>query len=144
LRHVATERPLVVVIDDFHAADRVSILLLVFLARTLTDAGVVLIGTYRDAEAALSTDLVAPLAELARAGNRLALRGLGASDVGRLIEGRAHARPSPAFVAHILGVTDGNPFYIDEILRLLASEKRLDSVDVVPHFAVPDGIRDTV
>ena len=45
-------RPLTVVVDDLHAADAPSMLLLRFLAHELRDARIVIIATYRDAESA--------------------------------------------------------------------------------------------
>ena len=47
-------QPLVLVLDDLHAADHASILLLDFLARELRCAAVLLVGCYRDVEAHMS------------------------------------------------------------------------------------------
>jgi predicted ATPase len=52
LRERAAERPLAVVVDDLHWADVSSLRLLVFLARQLHDAAILVIGTYRDLEVA--------------------------------------------------------------------------------------------
>ncbi|HEY6559195.1 MAG TPA: ATP-binding protein [Polyangiaceae bacterium] len=50
LRSLATERPLVLVLDDLHAADAPSLLLLLLLARELARSGILVVGAYRDAE----------------------------------------------------------------------------------------------
>jgi predicted ATPase len=50
VRTRATQRPLVIVIDDLHWADVSSLRLVVFLARQLHDAAALVIGTYRDVE----------------------------------------------------------------------------------------------
>jgi len=146
LRCAASRRPLVVIVDDFHVADRASALLLAFLARTLADCPVLFIGTYRDHEARASEDLVEPLAELARHARRLTLRGLAAKDVTLLIENAAGRRPSHRLVTSIHGVTDGNPFFVDEILRLLASQGRLGEASdaTTPSLGIPDGVREAV
>src|SRR6185295_1599161 len=51
LERLAAQQPLVLVLDDLHAADEPSLLLLEFLARDLRNAAVLVIGTYREVEA---------------------------------------------------------------------------------------------
>ena len=51
-RVAATERPLLVVLDDLHAADEPSLLLLRFLAGAIGDSRVLVLGAYRDTETA--------------------------------------------------------------------------------------------
>ena len=50
LAAAAAERPLLVTLDDIHAADEPSLLLLRFLGQALADARVVLLASYRDGE----------------------------------------------------------------------------------------------
>jgi tetratricopeptide (TPR) repeat protein len=142
LREVSDRRPQVIVIDDLHAADHASQLLLVFLARTLIDCGVLLVGTHRDPGIGHESD--GPLAELCRHARRLSLRGLAMREVGRLIEHTALVAPSTALLARIHSVTDGNPFFVDEILRLLCT-KGLSVVEpgTIP-LGIPDGVRGAV
>jgi tetratricopeptide (TPR) repeat protein len=145
LRALATSVPLVVVIDDLHAADRASLLLLGFLARTLRDAKVLLVATYRDPEAFLTMDVAQPLAEIGRQSRQLSLFGLPAPEVGHLIHQAAGQAPSDALVSRIHRITDGNPFFVDEIVRLLASEGRFDlKTDSQILARIPDGIREAV
>jgi len=137
--------PTVVVIDDLQSADLASILLLTFLARHLRDARILLVGTFRQPAAALKPDHASALADLGRQGRSLPLQGLSAGDVGDLIEGTAGRTPSPSFVSRIHGVTDGNPFFVDEIVRLLVAEGRFDSnADTAGGFLIPDGVREAV
>ncbi len=60
LRALATRRPLAIVLDDLHAADPPSLLLLLLLARELARCSILVIGAYRDAELRLTpgTELV--------------------------------------------------------------------------------------
>jgi len=65
LRLVSTYRPLLVLLEDLHAADLPSLLLLRFVARNLNDAGILIVATYRDAElrqAGAHADLLGQLA----------------------------------------------------------------------------------
>ena len=51
LRNVADTEPLVLVLDDLHAADPSSLLLLEFVARELGGMRVLVLGCYRESEA---------------------------------------------------------------------------------------------
>lgn len=141
----ARRQPLVVIIDDLHAADRASLLLLAFLSRSLAHSAFLLVGTYRQVELRAADELLEPFAETARHARRLGLRGLGADDIAHLIEIASGERPSLALTSDVHRVTDGNPFYVDELLRLLAAEGRLCSTEPVSvSLAIPDGVQDAV
>jgi tetratricopeptide (TPR) repeat protein len=144
LRERSAADPVVVIVDDLHAADRASLLLLAFLARALAEAGVLLVGTYRDLEVDVLADLVEPLAELGRHARRLSLRGLAADDVRALIEQLTQRRPSGELVAEIHAATAGNPFFVDEILRLMVLEGRTDGAHGSGALAIPDSVREAV
>ena len=76
MRGRAAQRPLVVVVDDLHWADVSSLRLMVFLARQLHDAAVLVIGTYRDVELAAGDHPARPLlAELAGQAEAVPARG---------------------------------------------------------------------
>ena len=142
LRSAAEDRPLVVVLDDLHAADRASVLLLDFAARVLVDAGVVLLATWREAEAAEREDLAPVLAGLARVGRTLPLRGLDREDLAAFVAARGDASDELVTAVHL--ATDGNPFYVDEVLRLLAAEGRLEAPGPLARLPLPDGVRDAI
>jgi len=145
LRALASEIPVVVVLDDLHLADQASLLLLAFAARTLRDARILLVGTFRDPEAFQSAERAQVLADVGRQSSRLALRGLSEHDVRHLIERAAGRTPSESFVSRIHRVTDGNPFFVDELVRLLAAEGRLDTTQTPgAAFRIPHGVREAV
>ena len=58
------ERPLVLVLEDLHAADEPSLLLLRFVARQLAVVRVLIVGTYRDVDPVMRQPLAATVAEL--------------------------------------------------------------------------------
>ena len=59
LKTAASFRPIVLVLDDLHWADRPSLLLLQFLSRLISDSCLLVVGCYRDME----LDRQHPLAE---------------------------------------------------------------------------------
>jgi hypothetical protein len=136
--------PLVLVLDDLHGADHPSLLLLGFLAAQLRDARLLVIGTYREAEARLDPQLAAALAKIIRHGRRLPLRGLRERDVGEVIERVAGERPERAVVEAIHHATEGNPFFVDELVRLLSAEGRLGDSEGDVLLRIPDGVRETI
>jgi eukaryotic-like serine/threonine-protein kinase len=141
----ASSRPLVIVLDDLHWADEPSLRLLQFLARGTGDAAVLVIGTYRDVELRRDHPLSQVLGELAgvQRASRVSLRGLHARDIGRYIEMTAGTEPSQTLVKAVHEQTEGNPFFLTEVVRLLASEGALDN-GAAPSQAIPEGVRDVV
>ena len=85
LKSAARRKPLVLVLDDLHWADYPSLLLLEFVARELTNARVMVIGTYRDVALSRQHPLSQTLGELTRERlfQRVLLRGLDSEDVRR-------------------------------------------------------------
>jgi DNA-binding SARP family transcriptional activator len=148
LVEAANTEPLVLVIDDLHAADEPSLLFLQFLAGQLRGAPVLIAGAYRDVELEPDTPLASVLAELARErGTRhLALAGLSEPEVGGLIRSCAGVRPPDRSVAAIHHGTEGNPLFVGEVVRLLSSEGRLETVgDTTPEvLRVPAGVREVI
>jgi ubiquinone/menaquinone biosynthesis C-methylase UbiE len=122
LRSRAGQRPLVLVLDDLHWADVSSLRMFVFLARQLHDA-VLVIGTYRDMEVTAGDHPARPLlAELAGQAELIRLTGLAADEVGQLIEKVCGEPPQPALIQAVHDRTAGNPFFAQQIARLLAAQ----------------------
>src|SRR5581483_1700034 len=117
-------RPLLLVFDDLHWADRASLLLLRHVANTLPGARICLLGTYRDAETMEVEGLRQLAADTARlpSARLIELQGLSESETERLLA-ECSALPLSPDVAHAVhSVTEGNPFFVHEIVRALASD----------------------
>ena len=147
LRNASGSRPLVIVLDDLHWADEPSLLLLKFVARNLSDTGLLVVGTYRDVELGRHHPLAKTLAELneIEQTRRVTLRGLDFSAIERFIEMTAGIAPPPGLAAAVHEQTEGNPFFLGEVVRLLASEQRLDPDGRGDwQLAIPQGVREVV
>ncbi len=140
LREASRVTPLVLVLDDLHAADEPSLLLLDFLAHELRDADILAIGTYRPLET--SGELIG---RLARDGHVIPLAGLGEPDVMRFIEERTGVASGPLARA-LYDATEGNPFFVEELLRLLVAEGLLERPGALlsGEVPVPDSVREAI
>jgi DNA-binding SARP family transcriptional activator len=142
---VGETAPVVLLLDDLHAADEPSLLLLEFLARSLGGAKVLVVGAYRDVDPPVRDPLSAALADLLRepVTRRLPLSGLGETDVARFIESIVGQVPAQELVEAISVETQGNPLFVGEIVRLLAAQGRLDVRDRSA-LEIPQSVRDVV
>ena len=127
LARAAWRVPLVVVLDDLHWADVSSLLLLQFVAREIAQNRLLVLGTHRDLVLACDHPLLQTLGNLARVDgcHRLALTGLSAAEVGAFVRGTSGVDPPAAVIDSIHRETDGNPFFVTELVRLLDDSAHL-------------------
>jgi tetratricopeptide (TPR) repeat protein len=144
LRAASETRPLVLIFDDLHAADTPSLLLLQFVARQLSRARVLVIATYRDVAPVPGDALTESLAELTRerATRRVTLHGVSRADVARIVGATTGLDPPEELTVAIHAETEGNPLFVAELARLLASEGALEVGARLP--AIPPGIREVI
>ncbi|MBB4909195.1 BTAD domain-containing putative transcriptional regulator [Actinophytocola algeriensis] len=112
----AARAGLVLVLDDLHAADPDSLLLLRYLAPTLATARVLVVVTSRPYDHLPA--VVAAVADLVRTpgGTQLRPAGLDAGAVTALVRTATVAPPPPGLVGRLVARTGGNPFFITEVL----------------------------
>lgn len=134
LAELASSAPLLLILDDLQWADRGTLLLLSFLLRSDRPGPLLVIGVYRDTELGRRSPLTAALAELQRAGavDRLRLRGLAEADVAALARSLLG---SDEVAPHVFARTDGNAFFVEEVLRGLCESDATE---------VPESVRQAV
>jgi DNA-binding SARP family transcriptional activator len=145
LKAVAAAQPLTLVLDDLHAADEPSLLLLQFVAREIGGSRLLIVGAYRDVDPSLTAPLTGTLAQLARepVTRTLALTGLRETDVARFIELAAPGRSAAALGPTVHAETEGNPLFVGEIVRLLAAEGRLEEPATEP-LQLPQSVKEVI
>lgn len=125
----AGEQPVVIVLDDLQWADTTSLRLLRFIASELSAPGVFIIGLFHEPGPS-DEALGAALADLVRRPgvDRLGLVGLGPAEVSELVRLETAVGPDDLGAASsaLHRRTGGNPFFVTELVRLLASERGLD------------------
>ena len=136
--------PVLLVLDDLHWADRGTLQLLRHVLRAQDAARVLIVGTCRDGEA--SAELVALLADLRRDRllQRLPLAGLDPHAVRALMAAHADRDVPCTLVRTVHAETDGNPFFVEEVVRHLLETGRWTDALTPGQIGVPEGIRDVL
>ncbi len=148
LRCAAEDRPLLIVIDDLQEADATTLQMLEFLTLEMERARLLVVGTFSSDEHETPPTLEGTLSSIAKHGHvsRRVLSGLQEDEIqvlGRQLLGR---QPAAELVRELEERSDGNPFYIKELLRLMpVAEPSSGESAIPPRFPdVPAVIRDRI
>jgi hypothetical protein len=127
LGRIARSAPLLLLLDDLQWADEGTLLLLNHLARSAAEMPVLMVGTYRDFEVDPASRLVRTLDELIRVHlvERITLGGLPQTAVAEMLCELSGKEPSEKVTAQIYTNTEGNPFFVEELVLHLVEQNRL-------------------
>ncbi|HVE95010.1 MAG TPA: AAA family ATPase [Acidimicrobiales bacterium] len=153
VRNASVGRPLVLLLDDLHWADKPTLLMLQYLVRNLRRERVLIVGTYRDVELDRTHPLADAVAALRREQlyERVLLRGLSTDEVKELIDSVDNQDSPRPFAELVHRETEGNPFFVAEILRNLVETGAITRVDgqwvgtaeqVIENL--PEGVREVI
>ncbi|UCB42552.1 MAG: AAA family ATPase [Dehalococcoidales bacterium] len=154
LSNAATTRPLLVVLEDLHNADKDTLEMLIYVARNLGGTRLMIVGTYRDVEVNRMHPLSATLAELRRivTFDRVLLRGLDINEVNRMLENIAGEAVPKGLTEAVHHQTEGNPLFVQEVIRylieigIISREKGhwFLTRDTSLELSIPEGLRDVI
>jgi DNA-binding SARP family transcriptional activator/tetratricopeptide (TPR) repeat protein len=156
LEYATIAGPVLLVLDDLHWADRPTLQLLQHVLRTRAASPIMVLGTYRETDLTRTRPLAEALADFRRERffERIALHGLAEDEIFALLEraathdiggaGRALARA-------LSDTTEGNPFFIEQILANLIDTGRLVLRDGrwvldsrVEDLGIPEGVVEAI
>lgn len=148
LANASSVEPVAVILDDLHWADKPSLLLLDFLAREARTSRLLVVGTYRDGNLGPRHPLRQLVDDLRGdpGFERIALGGLSPADVRELVEATSGAgidAGTTALAKFVERETEGNPFFIREVLRHLV-ESDVKSAATLEEIGLPDGVREVI
>jgi predicted ATPase len=117
----AQARPMVLMFDDVHWADKPTLLLLRHVIRSSRTASFTIVATYRESELGRTHPLAEMLITLRREPRvtRLVLRGLDVAHVSALVDSIIGPNAPSQLAQVVMDSTDGNPFFATEMLRHL-------------------------
>jgi len=145
--HLAGRRPVLLVLEDLHWADEMSLRLLSFLGRRAQRRPVLIVATVRDEDVASAPVLRRFLGELDR--DRLLstvrVAPLAREDTVRLVRALARAGSAEARTVHLAEqvwiASEGSPFVIVEVMRALQDGRSPDTSSALP---LPQRVRDVL
>lgn len=125
-RALATDSPLLLILDDLHWSDPASLDLLRFLARSIGVFPLLIVATYRSDEIPGDHPLAPLLPLLVREAEvaRLDLRRLDEGALRAFVVGRYHVpeQDAASLARYLIDRTEGNPLFMTELLRTLEEE----------------------
>ncbi len=156
LAAASRERPLVLVLEDLHWAGAPELMLLKHLVRSAEPMRLLVIGTYRDTDLSRTHPLTPMLADLRREAGveRVSLHGLDDAAVETLVAAVARHELDEALVALAHAIrreTEGNPFFIGEVIRHLSESGALFEEGgrwtyqgEIAALGIPEGVREVI
>jgi class 3 adenylate cyclase/tetratricopeptide (TPR) repeat protein len=150
---LADHAPVALLLDDLHWADQATLKLLLHLARHTRSSRIFILGAYRDVEINRRHPLEGTLRELDREGlmHRLRVRRLDQEGTAALMAATmGEEEISLEFSGLVYGRTEGNPFFVQQVMRVLVERgdvyregKRWER-KAVDAIEVPESVRSVI
>ena len=146
----AAIQPMMIVLEDLHWADESTILMLESVARRAERSALLVIGTYRDVDLVPGHPMLRGIEHLSRlvGTTRLSLKRMSASEVAEILKGLAGQEAPKGLVQLVFSETEGVPFFVEEVYRHFAEERRLTDANgkwlpevAIGEIEVPETVR---
>jgi len=156
--NISKEKPVILCLEDLHWADEGSIYLLYYLARNMQQTSMLILGTYRPEELIPMEKEPHHLTEVLQRMNReklfttMDIQTLTQDDVSKMISSLLDKEEIPeSFVKLIFKETQGNPFFVEEVVGSLLEDGLIDLDDKEWHLKldssklkIPSTIKDVI
>jgi DNA-binding SARP family transcriptional activator len=153
LQVLAAGRGLLLFIDDLQWADMGTLSLLHYILRHTRTERLLILATYRDVELARTHPLSSALVDWnrERLTSRLALQRLSPEETAAFVATLlGQASIAPGFAEIIYRETEGNPFFIEEVIKSLIEHGQIYRVGdrwqchQIPELWIPQSIREAI
>ena len=153
LQNLSAAKGLLFFIDDLHWADRGTLSLVHYLLRRVRNERVFILGGYREVELDRAHPLAASLVEWnrERLATRVQLGRLSKADCAELLAAMFEQEEiSVEFVDAIFKETEGNPFFIEEVIKSLVDQGQIYRQDRewqrgdIDDLAIPQSIKEAI
>ncbi len=141
LEWAAQDSGLLAIVDDLHWADTSSLRLLDYLVHEVGRTRLLLVGTYREPDVGRNPALLDVAGRLLRHDRceRVALEGLEADEITELVQSLTDGPVDAELAPSLLERTNGNPFFVKELIRYIDGHGALDAAPDSP--PVPENVR---
>lgn len=126
--------PLVIALDHLHRADRGSLCLLAHLAESVPASRLLVAAAFQSGAAAAETSAALARSEI----TRVELTGFAIQDIQALVKAMLHQDVGWSAAEELRARTEGNPFFLRELIKLADSQGCPDLPHTVP---VPASVR---
>jgi tetratricopeptide (TPR) repeat protein len=153
LKTLTSQEGLLLLIDDLHWVEHGTLALLHYVLRRLRGERLLVLGAYREVELDRSHPLAASLVEWNRERlvTRIQLSRLTSQDCSRLLSSMFGLdQVSEEFVQAIYQETEGNPFFIEEVIKALIEQGQIYRDDSgwgraeITELAIPQSIKEAI
>ena len=147
LRAAAHRQPLVILLDNLHAADRSALALLEYLCQQIAGVPILVVAAYRHAGFDRRNPLRSVITRLSRTRGceRLRLGGLAEGEVALLLSTHLGSPVPAPLVRAVYEQSEGSPLFVCEVASILAQpESRLVPTATSFQFHVPESLRDVI
>jgi class 3 adenylate cyclase len=157
LQQASADRPMLLTLDDLQWADTQTLALLKHVAAATADSALLVLAIYRESDLQRGHPLADAIADLRRLDGveRRVLRGLETDEVAELVSavaGLEMDRVGRRLANEVTQETDGNPFFIAELLRHLSEsgaiverhDGRSELRSSIADLGLPNSVRDVV
>lgn len=149
LTEACRSHPVLLILDDLHCADEATLSLMRDLARTAKQVPLLIVGTYQEADVGRGHPLSSTLADLRkeRLFERLDLPPLEHADVASMVAAWTGLTDGPALARAIHERTDGNPFFVEEVLRHLSETEAIGDLAKALRTVktgIPAGVKEVI
>ncbi|HEY1295046.1 MAG TPA: AAA family ATPase [Chloroflexota bacterium] len=127
IRALAERGPVLICLEDLHAADEATLQLFHYLARQTRRLALVLLATYRSDEAPADQPLAQTLAAMLRERlvQQVQLTSLGRRETDRMLSALLAGSPSEPLGESLYDTTGGNPFFIEQLVLALSEKGQI-------------------
>jgi len=153
LQSLSADRGLLIFVDDLHWVDQGTLSLLQYLLRHLRASRVLVLAAYREIELDRAHPLAAALVDWnrERLATRIALGRLSRAETGKLLATLFHQEMvSDEFTAALYAETEGNPFFIEEVVKSLIEQGEIYREDgrwgrkETHELAIPQSVKEAI
>ncbi len=143
----------IVALEDLHWLDQTSGELVQYLARTIAHERILVLATYRTDELHRRHPLTHLIAQLNRERlyHEVRVTPLSSAEVARMLEATLERSLPASFAGTLYSHTEGNPFFVEEVLKALVEQGQLDALigtvqpgRAVKHPGIPLSVKDSI